>query len=229
VSSGPDAAPPIGPEATAASELFGDRLPLAIRYARLLTTVGTEHGLIGPREAERIWARHLLNCAAVADLLPLSTRLVDIGSGAGLPGLVLAIRRPDLRVDLVEPLQRRVNFLVRAVDELGLAEAVRVHHGRAEERTVSAAVGACEWVTARAVAPLARLVGWCLPLLAPGGSLLALKGRSAAAELDRDGVAVRRAGGTAGQVVECQIPGLDQPSRVIVIRRAAHRKQKGSS
>jgi 16S rRNA (guanine527-N7)-methyltransferase len=229
VNSGPEAAPPIGPETTAAAELFGNRLPLAIRYANLLSTVGIEHGLIGPRETERIWERHLLNCAAVTDLLPESARVVDVGSGAGLPGLVLAIRRPDLRVDLVEPLQRRVNFLIMAVEELGLSDAVQVHRGRAEEPAISTAVGESEWVTARAVAPLARLVGWCLPLLTPGGRLLALKGRSAAVELERDEPAVRRAGGSAGRVIESEIPGTDEPSRVIVIQRAAHRKRKGTS
>jgi 16S rRNA (guanine527-N7)-methyltransferase len=229
VNSGPEAVPPPGPEAAAATTLFGDRLPLAIRYAHLLTTVGIEHGLIGPRERERIWDRHLLNCAVVADLLPRSVRLVDVGSGAGLPGLVLAIRRPDLSVDLVEPLQRRVNFLIMAVTELGLASSVRVHHGRAEDSVIRTAVGESGWVTARAVAPLARLVGWCLPLLTPGGQLLALKGSSAAVELDRDGASVHRAGGMAGQVIECDIPGMDVPSRLIVIRRAVQRKQKGSS
>jgi 16S rRNA (guanine527-N7)-methyltransferase len=229
VISGPDTAPPIGPEAVAAAELFGERLPLVVRYADLLSTVGIEHGVIGPREADRIWDRHLLNCAVVTDLLPSDARVVDVGSGAGLPGLVLALRRPDLQVDLVEPLQRRVNFLIRAIADLGLSESVRVHHGRAEEPAVRQAVGRCEWVTARAVAPLARLVGWCLPLLTPSGQLLALKGRSAAAELARDDAAVRRAGGTAGQVIECEIPGLDEPSRVILIQRAAPRKRKGTS
>jgi len=219
----------MGPEATAATELFGERLPLAIRYATLLSTVGIEHGLIGPREADRVWDRHLLNCAAVTDLLPGSARVVDVGSGAGLPGIVLALRRPDLRVDLVEPLQRRVNFLVMAVEQLGLSDSVRVHHGRAEEPAIREIVGRCEWVTARAVAPLARLVRWCLPLLTPGGRLLALKGRSAAEELRRDEIAIRRAGGTAGRVIECEIPGMDEPSRVIAIQRTALRKRKGTS
>jgi 16S rRNA (guanine527-N7)-methyltransferase len=229
VSSGPDAAPPIGPEATAAAELFGDRLPLAIRYANLLSSVGIEHGLIGPRETGRIWERHLLNCAAVTDLLPVSARVVDVGSGAGLPGLVLALRRPDLQLDLVEPLQRRISFLTMIVADLGLSSAVRVHRGRAEEPAIRTAVGQSEWVTARAVAPLARLVGWCLPLLTPGGRLLALKGRSAAVELERDEPAVRRAGGVAGQVRLCEIPGMDEPSRVVVIQRAAPLNRKGTS
>jgi 16S rRNA (guanine527-N7)-methyltransferase len=209
--------------------LFGDRLPLAIRYANLLSSVGIEHGLIGPRETGRIWERHLLNCAAVTDLLPVSARVVDVGSGAGLPGLVLALRRPDLQLDLVEPLQRRISFLTMIVAELGLSSAVRVHRGRAEEPAIRTAVGQSEWVTARAVAPLARLVGWCLPLLTPGGRLLALKGRSAAVELERDEPAVRRAGGVAGQVRLCEIPGMDEPSRVVVIQRAAPLNRKGTS
>jgi 16S rRNA (guanine527-N7)-methyltransferase len=209
--------------------LFGDRLPLAIRYANLLSSVGIEHGLIGPRETDRIWERHLLNCAAVTDLLPVSARVVDVGSGAGLPGLVLALRRPDLQLDLVEPLQRRISFLTMIVADLGLSSVVRVHRGRAEEPAIRTAVGQSEWVTARAVAPLARLVGWCLPLLTPGGRLLALKGRSAAVELERDEPAVRRAGGVAGQVRLCEIPGMDEPSRVVVIQRAAPLNRKGTS
>lgn len=229
MSSGPDAAPSAGPEEAAATELFGARLPLAIRYARLLSTVGIEHGLLGPREAARIWTRHLLNCAVVADLIPEDSRLVDVGSGAGLPGVVLALRRPDLRVDLVEPLQRRADFLAMVVTELGLGNAVRVHRGRAEEPSIRAEVGEVPRVTARAVAPLGRLVGWCLPLLTPQGQLLALKGQSATEELARDRDSVRRAGGKSGRVLECAIPGMDEPSRVVVIERAAPGKRKGTS
>ncbi len=139
-----------------------DRLPLAERYAELLATEGVVRGLIGPREAPRLWERHLLNCAVLAELLPEGATVCDIGSGAGLPGLVVAIARPDLRVTLVEPLLRRTTFLDEVVDELGLAGSVEVVRGRAEElhgaRTFDV-------VTSRAVAPLERLLAWSMPLV----------------------------------------------------------------
>ncbi|MFD0786389.1 16S rRNA (guanine(527)-N(7))-methyltransferase RsmG, partial [Micromonospora azadirachtae] len=119
--------------ADAARALFGDRLDIAAAYAELLATDGVLRGLIGPREAPRIWDRHLLNCAAVAERIPEGTEVLDVGSGAGLPGLVLAIARPDLAVTLIEPLARRTSFLIEAVDRLGLGESVRVFRGRAEE------------------------------------------------------------------------------------------------
>ena len=150
------------------------------RYAELLAGPGVERGLIGPREVERLWDRHLLNCGAAAELVPPGSDVVDVGSGGGLPGLVLAIARPDLSMILLEPLLRRTVFLSECVEKLGLHN-VEVRRGRAEEW---AGRLAAEVVTARAVAPLEKLVGWCLPLLAPGGRMLALKGEAAAAELD---------------------------------------------
>jgi 16S rRNA (guanine527-N7)-methyltransferase len=211
----------------AAAQMFGERLPMAQRFADLLVARGIEHGLLGPREAGRIWDRHLLNCAALTELVPLGARIVDIGSGAGLPGLVLAIRRPDLRVDLVESLQRRTDFLSEAVAELGLAEVVRVVHGRAEDQAVIDQVGSAQWITARAVAPIDRLVRWCLPLLVPGGHLLAMKGRSAAEELSKHGDSIRRAGGRDSRVVRCAVSGTDEPISVIVVRRTELRGKKG--
>ncbi|MGH8961761.1 MAG: 16S rRNA (guanine(527)-N(7))-methyltransferase RsmG [Jatrophihabitantaceae bacterium] len=213
----------------AAEQAFGARLPLARRYADLLTTRGIEHGLLGPREAERIWERHLLNCAALTDLLPNGARVVDVGSGAGLPGLVLAIRRPDLRVELVESLRRRTDFLTEAVSELGLTESVRVIRGRAEDPAVIAEAGSARWVTARAVAPIDRLVRWCLPLLDQDGCLLAMKGRSAAEELRTHRDVIRRAGGRDLRVVQCQVTGTDEAISVIVVRRAETRSRRGSS
>lgn len=210
------AAPP-----TAAAEVFGGRLDLACRYAALLAEVATERGLIGPREVPRLWDRHLLNCAVVAELLPAGARVVDVGSGAGLPGLALAVRRPDVRVDLVESLQRRVDFLTEAVSELGLSETVRVVRGRAEDRHVVEAVGDAEWVTARAVAPLDRLVRWCLPLLRPGGTLLALKGTTAKAELAEHGAAIRRLGGGETRTVLCGAGVIAEPTVVVTVRRQA--------
>lgn len=192
------AGPPAGLAAVAAT-VFGDRLPLAIEYATLLSTAGVERGLIGPREAPRLWDRHLLNCAVVADLFPADATVVDVGSGAGLPGLVLGIVRPDLRITLLEPLARRVAFLSEAIASLGLSR-VTVRRGRAEEVVgqVSASI-----VTARAVAPLDRLAGWCLPLCEPEGRMLALKGSSAAEEITEHAAAVARVGGVSPRIVEC--------------------------
>lgn len=159
--------------------MFSSRLALAERYAGLLATEGIVRGLIGPREVPRLWDRHLLNCALVADLVPEGSTVCDIGSGAGLPGIVLALRRPDLHVTLVEPLLRRTTFLEEVVTELGL-DQVRVVRGRAEDQRGGAPF---EVVTSRAVAPLPRLLAWSMPLVAPGGVLLALKGSSATAEV----------------------------------------------
>lgn len=162
-----------------AGELFGPALPTMRQYADLLSGAGVERGLIGPREVPRLWERHLMNCGVVEELVPHAADVIDIGSGAGLPGIVLGIMRPDISVLLLEPLLRRTVFLQECVAELGLTN-VAVQRGRAEE--MSGALSA-DVVTARAVAPLARLAGWALPLLRPGGQLLALKGEQAAVEL----------------------------------------------
>jgi 16S rRNA (guanine527-N7)-methyltransferase len=158
---------------------------LGWRSANLLATDGVTRGLIGPRETTRLWDRHLLNCAVVAELLPERGELVDIGSGAGLPGIVLAMLRPGLRVILLEPLLRRSVFLEECVRTLGLRNAtvVRARAGAAVSRGETAAGISADVATARAVAPLERLVGWAVPLLRPGGELLAIKGQSAQAEL----------------------------------------------
>jgi 16S rRNA (guanine527-N7)-methyltransferase len=202
-----------------AGALFADRLELAERFAAQLAGDGVRRGVIGPGEPARIWSRHLANCAVVSELIPAGSRVVDVGSGAGLPGVVLAIRRPDLRVDLVESLQRRVDFLSDAIAELGLAGQLRVVRGRAEEPAVLGATGAAEVVTARAVAPLDRLVAWCLPLLAPGGRLVLIKGRSAADEVARHRNALRRAGAIDVRIVSCGT-GLIEPATTVVVARA---------
>ena len=194
-------------------------MPRASRYAELLTSAGVERGLLGPREASRVWERHLLNCAVIGELLPRAARVVDVGSGAGLPGIPLACARPDLRIDLVEPLARRVTFLEEAVAALALAPRVSVVRGRAEERAVVRRVAPVAWVTARAVAPLDRLAAWCLPLLQPGGRLLALKGRHAAQELNEHREVIGRLGGVDQHVVLCGVDLLASPSTVVVIRR----------
>nr|WP_040684699.1 16S rRNA (guanine(527)-N(7))-methyltransferase RsmG [Nocardiopsis halotolerans] len=162
-----------------AEDVFGDSLPKARRYAELLADDGVRRGLIGPREVPRLWERHLINCAVVEELLPEGAEVVDIGSGAGLPGIVLGLLRPDIRMTLLEPLLRRTVFLNEVVDLLELPN-VEVRRGRAEEAHGDLYT---DFVTARAVAPLGRLAGWSLPLLRRNGSLLALKGEQAEAEL----------------------------------------------
>ncbi|MFG1927523.1 16S rRNA (guanine(527)-N(7))-methyltransferase RsmG [Cryptosporangium sp. NPDC048952] len=208
------AGPPAGLAAVAAS-VFGDRLPVAVRYAELLATAGVERGLIGPREAPRLWERHLLNCAVVEELFPTDATVVDVGSGAGLPGLVLGVMRPDLRITLLEPLARRVAFLEEAVDALGLS-SMTVRRGRAEE-VVGQVSGSI--VTARAVAPLDRLAAWCLPLCEPEGRMLALKGSSAAEEITEHAAAVARVGGVSPRIVECGGGVVDPPTTVVEILR----------
>ncbi|GAB3854212.1 16S rRNA (guanine(527)-N(7))-methyltransferase RsmG [Micromonospora andamanensis] len=204
--------------AGAARRLFGERLDVAAAYAELLATDGVVRGLIGPREAPRIWDRHLLNCATVAELIPSGASVLDVGSGAGLPGLVLAIARPDLAVTLIEPLARRTVFLEEAVAELGLTDSVRVFRGRAEEAAESEAVPG-DVVTARAVAPLDRLAGWCLPLTGTGGRLLALKGASAAEEIAEHAEAVHRLGGGRPVLHRCGEGIVDPPTTVVEIVR----------
>jgi 16S rRNA (guanine527-N7)-methyltransferase len=204
---------------TTDSAVFGERLPLARRYAEHLATSGVERGLIGPREAPRIWERHVLNCAVVAGLVPDGARLIDVGSGAGLPGIPLALARPDARVVLVEPLARRVDWLREVIVDLGVA--VEVERGRAEEDVVRRRWEGADVVTSRAVAPLARLAGWCLPLLRPGGQMLAVKGAAAADEVERDAVAVRRLGGGVPRIERCGVGIIDPPSTVVVVERLA--------
>ena len=170
------------PEApAAAAAVFGAAIEAATRYVAMLAGDGVVRGLIGPREVPRLWDRHVLNSAALAEAVPPDARVVDVGSGAGLPGIPLALARPDLTLTLVEPMARRVEFLTDVV--AGLGAPWRIVRGRAEERSVVRAVGPVDVVTARAVAPLPRLVGWCRGLLAPGTQLIALVGAKAAAEV----------------------------------------------
>lgn len=202
-----------------AGELFGARLPLAERFAQLLCGDGVRRGLVGPREPSRIWARHIANCAVVTELIPLRSRVVDVGAGAGLPGLAIAVRRPDVRVDLVEPLLRRVEFLHDTVAALRLGDQVRVVRGRADEPAVIKTVTGAAVVTARAVAPLNRLVPWCLPLMAADGLLVLIKGRSAADEVSRHRDALRHAGAADIHVVSCGA-GIIEPATTVVVARA---------
>ncbi|MGB9280756.1 MAG: 16S rRNA (guanine(527)-N(7))-methyltransferase RsmG [Pseudonocardiaceae bacterium] len=203
----------------AAKVVFGDRYPLAERYAAMLAGPGVSRGVIGPREADRLWERHLLNSAVLGELIPQGARVLDVGSGAGLPGIPLALARPDLAMVLLESMARRVAWLTEVVAVLGIA--VSVHRGRAEDPQVRAQLGGNDVVTARAVAPLGRLVSWCLPLVAPGGRLLAVKGATAEEEVARDVVAVETAGGSAIEIVYCGATIAHPPTTVIVVQRPA--------
>jgi 16S rRNA (guanine527-N7)-methyltransferase len=202
--------------ASAAALVFGSRLDLARSFARLLVTDGVVRGLIGPREAPRIWERHLINCAVMAEMIPNGASVVDVGSGAGLPGIVLAVARPDLSITLVEPLARRTAFLSEAVTALGLESTVQVVRGRAEDVVDGPPAGA-DVVTARAVAALDRLAGWCLPLAHVGGRLLALKGASAADEVAEHRAAVADLGGSDPIVHTCGEGLIDPPATVVEI------------
>jgi 16S rRNA (guanine527-N7)-methyltransferase len=166
-----------------ARAVFGERLDLAQAYVARLGGDAVVRGLIGPRERDRLWERHVLNCAVLAPLIPEGATVADLGSGAGLPGIVLALARPDLEIDLVEPLERRSTFLQEVVDELALSRC-RVVRARAEALADQSGFGrAYDVVTARALAPLDRLLGWARPLVRPAGQVLALKGATAANEV----------------------------------------------
>jgi 16S rRNA (guanine527-N7)-methyltransferase len=211
-----------------AREVFGSRLPLAERYARWLVTAGVVRGLIGPREAPRVWERHLLNCAVVEELIPAGVAVTDVGSGAGLPGIALALARPDLAVTLVEPMARRTEFLAEVVADLELAGRVAVVRYRAEE--VGGRIAQAAVVTARALAPLDRLARWCLPLAVVGGRVLALKGASAAAEVADHRGAVVALGGEDPVVRRCGVGLIDPPTVVVeIVRRRAGRRSGRSS
>jgi len=194
-----------------ASRVFGAELPRAEAYAELLATEGVRRGLIGPREADRLWSRHLLNSAVVVEACPASGLVVDVGSGAGLPGIPMALARPELTIRLVEPLLRRVTFLTEAVSLLGL-DNVEVVRSRVEDLHGS---WTAPTVTARAVAPLDRLAGWCLPLVARGGSLLAVKGDRADEELADARDLLRRLGAASAAVEEVGAPLVAPPVRLV--------------
>jgi len=210
-----------GPPATsappplAAVEVFGDRLPLARSYAAWLADAGVVRGLIGPREAPRLWDRHLLNCAVLAEVLPRASSVADVGSGAGLPGLVLGIARPDLRVTLVEPLLRRAIFLQEVVDDLGL-DGVEVVRARAEDvRDRRFAV-----TVSRAVAPLPRLADWCLPMTEVGGAMVALKGDRAEAEVaEVSSDSWNASGASEPEVLTVGLGVVDPPVTVVRVVR----------
>ncbi|WP_139979684.1 16S rRNA (guanine(527)-N(7))-methyltransferase RsmG [Nocardioides litoris] len=205
--------PPAPPSARGA---FGSRLDLAERYAARLASDGLVRGVIGPREVPRVWSRHLVNSALLGELVPHGASVADVGSGAGLPGVPLAIARPDLTVTLIEPLLRRTRFLEEVVDDLELDNVV-VRRGRAEElHTATDLRPGFDVVTARAVAPLGRLVGWCLPLVAPAGALTVLKGSSLDEELQEAQAVLRHWGATDPAVTPLGDDGEDRTWAVTV-------------
>lgn len=200
-------------ELKAAEAIFGDRLDLASRYVEHLATSGTERGLIGPREVPRLWSRHVLNCAVIEHEIAPGKHVADVGSGAGLPGLCLAIARPDLELTLIEPLERRVIWLQEVVDDLGL-DNVTVMRTRAE-----LAVGQvdADVVTARAVSALTNLAGLTIPLLQGKGEVVAIKGRSAGEEIEKAAKTIRKLGGVDTSVVVVGEDLLEEPTTVVRI------------
>ena len=191
--------------------MFHDALPAAERYAELLAHDATVRGLIGPREVPRLWERHLLNCAAVAAAVPDGSSVCDIGSGAGLPGLVLAIARPDLTLELVEPLLRRTTFLEEVAADLALDNVV-VTRGRAE---LLYGVRQFDVVTSRAVAPMGRLLEWSMPLVAPHGAMVAMKGSSAQEEIDEAAHLLARLRCAPPEIVDLPAPDASSTTRVV--------------
>jgi 16S rRNA (guanine527-N7)-methyltransferase len=217
-------ATPSGAWSEAAAAIFGPRLEIAQRYAEMLAGAGVERGLLGPHEVNRLWERHLLNSAAVSELLDPGDRVVDIGSGAGLPGLPLAIARPDLQIVLLEPLLRRSDFLREVVSELSLP--VEVVRGRAEEPWVREQIGEKDVAVSRAVAPLDKLTKWSMPLLRPDGRMLAIKGERAPDEVQQHRRVMVAMGAVDVRVVTCGANYLRPPSTVVLARRgksARHR------
>jgi len=197
-------------------EYFGAAWPTVSRFAALLREQGELRGLLGPREQSRLWERHLLNSAAVVQHLPRTGAIADVGSGAGLPGIVVAAMLPEAELVLIDPMERRTQWLEEVVAELGLSN-VRVVRARAEELDGALEADA---VTARAVAAMDKLARWCLPLLRDGGTLVALKGRSAGDELEKAKYVLRKLGGDAGEVLDAPtIPGVDSTTVVRVMRK----------
>ncbi|MCO1337709.1 16S rRNA (guanine(527)-N(7))-methyltransferase RsmG [Kocuria polaris] len=201
-------------ERDAALEVFGERLELTERYVEHLATSGIERGLLGPREVPRLWGRHVLNCAVVTELIPPGAAVADVGSGAGLPGLTFALARPDLDITLIEPLERRCTWLGEVIEDLGL-ENVRVLRGRSELFFEDVNV---DVVTARAVSALSKLADITLPLLHGRGELLALKGRSAAEEIEKARKVLRKRGALATEVLTAGESVLEEPTTVVRVR-----------
>jgi 16S rRNA (guanine527-N7)-methyltransferase len=205
--------------------VFSRQLPLAEKFADLLAREATVRGLIGPREVPRLWERHILNCAVITELIPEGSTVCDIGSGAGLPGIALAIRRPDLQVTLLEPLLRRTTFLDLATSTMELTN-VSVQRGRAEELHGEAVF---DVVTSRAVAPMDRLTRWSMPLVSAGGLFLAMKGESARQELESAAQIIGQLGGVDPGVLSVGGEWVTPPVTVVSIRKSGTSGQSRQS
>ena len=204
----------VPPPPKAAEAIFGESVDTVYRYAQILAGAGVERGLLGPREVDRVWDRHVLNSAAVAELVNPGEHIADIGSGAGLPGIPLALARPDVRVTLIEPLLRRSDFLREVIEGLGID--CRVVRGRAEDRAVRTQVGEANAVVSRAVASLDKLAKWSVPLLSSGGRMLAIKGERAEEEVAEHRRALTALGVTEVKVMKCGARFVDPPVTVVV-------------
>ncbi|MGH1564369.1 16S rRNA (guanine(527)-N(7))-methyltransferase RsmG [Mumia sp. DW29H23] len=198
-----------------AAKVLGDRVQVMSAYVDLLADAGVVRGLIGPREVPRLWDRHILNCGVVAPALPSGASVADVGSGAGLPGMVWAVARPDVSFTLIEPLLRRTTFLEEAVATLGL-ENVTVLRARAEEVREQYDI-----VTSRAVAALDKLVRWSLPLVMPGGQMWAIKGSSASDEVKQALSTIRAAKGTNPRVKSYGEGVVETPTTMVMIDKVA--------
>ncbi len=183
------------------------------KFHNWLATAGIERGILGPREVERIWDRHIANCAVVEQLIPQNASVIDVGSGAGLPGLALAIVRPDLKVGLIEPLLRRCEFLTEVIGDLALQDQVTVYRGKAQDHPALKA----DIVTGRAVAPLHKFLTWTSPLVKPTGQILAMKGSSAATEIEE---AQNQLTGKKAEIVQVGA-GIVEPLTTVVRVSAA--------
>lgn len=201
----------IEPEPTAAAALFGDRIAAARAFTAALAEHGEERGLIGPLEPPRLWTRHVLNSVVAAPLFSSGGRVADIGSGAGLPGLVLAIARPDVQWVLIEPMERRVAWLDEQVAALEL-DNVEVVRGRGEDWKQGAVLDA---VTARAVSALRTLIPLTAPLVRDGGELILLKGANAEAEIAAAEKQIRKFKLSNVRVEPVGEGVIDEPTRVI--------------
>lgn len=207
-----------------AERLFGERLPLAEQFAHRLAIDGVVRGLIGPREVERLWERHLINCALLVDALPAGVRtLADVGSGAGLPGVVLAIARPDLEITLIETMQRRVSWLEEIDQQMQLG--LEVVRSRAEEMPSDRQF---DVVTARAVAALDKLARWTLPLVREGGHLLAMKGSSAAEEIESARRTLTKLHGEDPRASVHGVGDVEVPTTVVTVRAGARPTTRGA-
>ncbi|WP_257159000.1 16S rRNA (guanine(527)-N(7))-methyltransferase RsmG [Corynebacterium cystitidis] len=203
------------PTPEVASLIFGDRLALAEAYHDSLATTATERGFIGPKEVGRLWSRHIMNCAIISEAFDEGLRVADIGSGAGLPGIPVAIARPDLSITLIEPLLKRSTYLSEVKNQLEL-DNVTVIRGRAEDQKLEP----FDVVTSRAVAPLGKLAGWSLPLVKKGGAMVAMKGASVSDELERDAGVIKKAGGGQATIFTVGDDVLAEPTTLIRIERA---------